>query len=293
MNEDNGRDGLATASEFDSKPTLELFDFWRGMVDDGLATAYPGVEGQTNHLFAMATQSASMVVDSSAAVNTIAGLLEGTVDEALIEELGVELPDFAGLDIDIGVGEFPGIEEPGKGQIGGGAWYLTNSGTPEQQAAAWDFMKWFNATEQQVRWASEGSGLPVTQSALDDPGLQETWSGSLGGRWNTVAMEVLMNVDPDFPGPLIGDYKTSARRSEPHLRPCSWPTNRRRRPLPRRMRRSPLQPRSTSRPSKADPGRSVTTPFGCSSTQGAMSAHSTTESEAGFGLACRGAHRDL
>lgn len=210
VNEDNGRDGLATASEFDSKPTLELFDFWRGMVDDGLATAYPGVEGQTNHLFAMATQSASMVVDSSAAVNTIAGLLEGTVDEALIEELGVELPpDFAGLDIDIGVGEFPGIEEPGKGQIGGGAWYLTNSGTPEQQAAAWDFMKWFNATEQQVRWASEGSGLPVTQSALDDPGLQETWSGSLGGRWNTVAMEVLMNVDPDFPGPLIGDYKTT------------------------------------------------------------------------------------
>ena len=210
VNEDNGRAGLATASEFDSAPTKELVDFWRGMVDDGLATAYPGVEGQTNHLFAMATQSASMVVDSSAAVNTIAGLLEGTVDEAIIEELGVDLPpDFAGLDIDVGVGEFPGIEEPGRGQIGGGAWYLTNSGTPEQQAAAWDFMKWFNATEQQVRWASEGSGLPVTQSALDDPELKATWSESLGGRWNTVAMEVLNNVDPDFPGPLIGDYKTT------------------------------------------------------------------------------------
>jgi sn-glycerol 3-phosphate transport system substrate-binding protein len=210
VNENNGRAGLAEASEFDNESTHELFDFWRGMVSDGLATGYPGIEGQTNHLFAMATGGASIVIESSAAVNTIAGLLEGTVDEALIEELGVDLPpDFAGLDLDIGVGEFPGLEEPGKGQIGGGAWYLTNSGTPEQQAASWDFMKWFNATAQQVRWASDGSGLPVTQSALDDPGLQQTWADSLGGRWNTVAMEVLQNVDPDFPGPLIGDYKAT------------------------------------------------------------------------------------
>ena len=180
------------------------------MVDDGLASPHPGTEGQTNHLFAMATNSASIVVESSAAVNTIAGLLEGSVDPALVEELGIELPpDFAGLDLDLAVGPFPGIEEPGQGQIGGGAWYLTNGGTPEQQAAAWDFMKWFNSTAQQVRWAQEGSGLPVVTSAVEDPALIESWQSSLGGRWNEVAMEVLQNVDPDFPGPLIGDYKTT------------------------------------------------------------------------------------
>lgn len=210
VNENNGRDALATASEFDSDATAELFGFWRSMVDDGLASPHPGTEGQTNHLFAMATNSASIVVESSAAVNTIAGLLEGSVDPALVEELGIELPpDFAGLDLDLAVGPFPGIEEPGQGQIGGGAWYLTNGGTPEQQAAAWDFMKWFNSTAQQVRWAQEGSGLPVVTSAVEDPALIESWQSSLGGRWNEVAMEVLQNVDPDFPGPLIGDYKTT------------------------------------------------------------------------------------
>lgn len=210
VNQDNGRDGLATASEFDSEATSDLFGFWRTMVDDGLANPFPGTEGQTDHLFAMATGSASIAIDSSAAVNTIAGLLEGDVDPALVEDLGVELPpDFAGLDLDIGVGAFPGVEEPGQGQIGGGAWYLTNGGTVEEQAAAWDFMKWFNSTEQQIRWAQEGSGLPIVRSAAESPELIDAWKSSLGGRWNQIALDVLANVDPDFPGPLIGDYKAT------------------------------------------------------------------------------------
>jgi sn-glycerol 3-phosphate transport system substrate-binding protein len=210
VDQDNGRAALATAGEFDSQQTTRLFDFWSDMVDDGLANPAPGTEGQTDHFFAVATQSASMVVESSAAVNTITGLLAGSVDPELLKEVGIDLPPgFEGLDLDLGVGPFPGLDEPGQGQIGGGAWYLTNGGTPEQQAAAWDFMKWFNSTEQQVQWATEGSGLPVVQSAVDDPALQQQWDTTLGGRWNEVAFQVLLDVDTEFPGPLIGDYKTT------------------------------------------------------------------------------------
>ncbi|MFZ4519861.1 MAG: extracellular solute-binding protein [Microthrixaceae bacterium] len=210
VNEDNGRKGLATQSEFKNANTTQLFDFWRGMVTDGLAKPFPGTEGQTNQLFAMATESASMVAESSAGVNTIAGLLEGTVDPATVkEDLGVDLPPGLKLDLDLGVGPYPGIKESGQGQIGGGAWYLTNGGTKQQQAAAWDFMKWFNSTPQQVQWALAGSGLPVVQSAVDDPQLKEKWDTTLAGKWNKVAFGVLQNVDPDFPGPLIGDYKTT------------------------------------------------------------------------------------
>ena len=210
VNQDNGRDGLATKGTFANDNTTKLFDFWGGMVSDGLAKAYPGTEGQTDHLFAMATNSASIVVESSAGVNTIAGLLTGTVDPEQLKELGIDVdPSVLKFDLDLGVGAFPGIEEPGQGQIGGGAWYLTNGGTEEQQAAAWDFMKWFNATPQQVQWALAGSGLPVVQSAVDDPQLQEQWATTLAGKWNTVAFGVLENVDTDFPGPLIGDYKVT------------------------------------------------------------------------------------
>jgi sn-glycerol 3-phosphate transport system substrate-binding protein len=208
VNEDNGREALATEGTFDNPNTRGLFDFWRGMVADGLAGPVPGTEGQANHLFAMATGSSSIVVESSAGVNTIAGLLEGTVDpEVVQEDLGVSLPPGSRFDLDLGVGAFPGIEEPGQGQIGGGAWYMTNAGTPEQQAATWEFMKWFNATPQQVRWTLAGSGLPVVRSAVDDPQVQEKWTSTLGGRWSAVAFEVLENVRTDFPGPLIGPYK--------------------------------------------------------------------------------------
>lgn len=210
VNENNGRDGLATASEFKSDQTSRLFDFWHGMVTDGLALPFPGTEGQTNQLFALATNSATMTVDSSLAVNTIAALLEGSLTpEQAKESLGVEIPAGLQLDLDLGVGPFPGLDAPGKGQIGGGAWYLTNGGTKEQQAAAWDFMKWFNSTPQQVQWALEGSGLPVVQSAVEDPLLQEKWKTTLGGQWSAVAYSVLSEVDTDFPGPLIGDYKAT------------------------------------------------------------------------------------
>ena len=210
VNHDDGRSGLATAGTFANDNTTKLFDFWHGMVADGLAKPFPGTEGQTNHLFSMATNDASMVVESSAGVNTIAGLLEGTVDPQTVkEDLGVDLPPGLKLDLDLGVGPFPGIEQPGKGQIGGGAWYLTNGGSKAQQAAAWDFMKWFNSTPQQVTWALEGSGLPVVQSAVDDPQLQAKWKTTLAGRWNAVAFGVLQNVSTNFPGPLIGDYKTT------------------------------------------------------------------------------------
>lgn len=211
VNKDNGREALATEGEFANDETTRLLEFWHSMVADGLAAPHPGTEGQTNHLFAMATNNSSIVIDSSAGVNTIAGLIEGTLNaEDLKAELGVDIdPAGLNLDLDIGVGAYPGLDEAGQGQIGGGAWYLTNAGTPEQQAAAWDFMKWFNSTPQQVQWALAGSGLPVVQSAVDDPQLQAKWKDTLGGRWNAVAFGVLENVSTDFPGPLIGDYKTT------------------------------------------------------------------------------------
>lgn len=210
VNQDDGRQGLATKSEFKSDETTRLYDFWHKMVVDGLANPVPGTEGQTNHLFAMATNSASMVVESSAGVNTIAGLLTGTVDPDELKSLGINVdPSTLKFDLDLNVGPFPGLDEPGQGQIGGGAWYLTNAGSKEQQAASWAFMKWFNATAQQVQWALAGSGLPVVQSAVEDPQLQEKWKTTLAGRWSAVAFGVLENVSTDFPGPLIGDYKTT------------------------------------------------------------------------------------
>ena len=210
VDHDNGRNGLATTSTFGSATERKVLTTLKQMQDDGLLRAVEGKEGQTDHLFAMALGNASMTVESSAGIPTIAGLLEGSIDpEQLKADLGVALPPGFKLDIDLGVGPWPGIDKAGQGQIGGGAWYLTNTGSEQTQAAAWDFAKWLNGTPQQVAWALEGTGLPSQTSAAEDPVLQQKWTSTLSGRWSTVAWGVLQNVRQDFPGPLIGPYKES------------------------------------------------------------------------------------
>ena len=137
----------------------------------------------------------------------MAGVIEGTVAaEDLKADLGVELPPGLQLDLDIGVGPYPGVEEAGRGQVGGQVWYMTNTVPDEQQAAAWDFMKFLNSIDSQVQWGVDGSTAPVSKAAAEDPRLQEAWTSSLGGRWQKVAYEVLAGINTDFPGPVIGPY---------------------------------------------------------------------------------------
>jgi sn-glycerol 3-phosphate transport system substrate-binding protein len=205
VNNDNGRgdaDG-ATAGAFDNDTTAEIFDWLQGMYDDGLLNAVPGTEGQVEHYFAMALGQASMTFETSTAATSIAAFLEGDLDTG---ELGVDdtAVDTSGLDID--AAPYPGLSEPGKVGLGGGVWYLSNTTPPEVQAAGWDFARWFDEPEQQVRWNVEGSYLPWNLAAADEPALQDFWSDTVTGSWLSIAYDQLLNSDPEWPGPLIGPY---------------------------------------------------------------------------------------
>jgi ABC-type glycerol-3-phosphate transport system substrate-binding protein len=77
--------------------------------------------------------------------------------------------------------------------MGGGAWYLTNTGSPEVQAGAWDFMKFFNSESSQVTWNLRGGYLPYRTSAVDTPAIQASWTDTLAGRWSAIAYNELLN----------------------------------------------------------------------------------------------------
>ena len=81
---------------------------------------------------------------------------------------------------ELGIGEIPmriepmgipGDEEDGQAQVGGGIWMITSTTPPEQQAAAWDFMTWWNTLPTQVTWNLDGGSLPSIQGASEDPTL--------------------------------------------------------------------------------------------------------------------------
>jgi sn-glycerol 3-phosphate transport system substrate-binding protein len=206
VNKDNGRAGqLATQSELGNPASKEALDWLQSMNQQGLLNAVPGTDGQINHYFAMATQSSSMLLETSAAITTIDGVLNGTFNP---KDLGsnVNLPPGLKIQLDLGVGLNPGLKEAGKGQVGGGAWYITNTGTDAVQSAAWDFVKWFNEVPQQVTWTQEGSYLPLLPSVKADPGLAADWTTSNRGKWLATAYEGITLLDPKHPGALIGPY---------------------------------------------------------------------------------------
>jgi len=204
VDNNNGRDlEGAQAAAFDNPTTHRLYEFLAGMRDEGLINALPGTDGQFDHYFAMGLGQASMTVETSTAVTTINAVLEGT---ATGEDLGVDF-DIPQIDINLDAAEFPGLDEPGVGQMGGGVWYLASTVSAEEQAAGWDFMKFFNEVEQQQLWHQTGSYLPTRVDSAEDPAVQRFWENERSGIWLNRAYDLALGLDPDFPGPLIGPYR--------------------------------------------------------------------------------------
>lgn len=207
VNEDNGRTGLATESELANDLTNETYEWFKSMYDDGLLNAIP-YQNQFDQLFAMALGTSSMLIDTSTAITSVNGAIEGTLtnEEVGAEGLDIDLSTIQLDDLRIGVGLNPGFDSAGKGQIGGAGWYMVDSGDDATISAAWDFLSFFNETPNQVRWTLEGSYLPVSESAREDPSLVEEFETTRRGGWLAIASGSLDELDPEFPGPVLGPY---------------------------------------------------------------------------------------
>ena len=113
-------------------------------------------------------------IEVSGASKTVAALLEGSVSADQLSDVGVDATINTGLDIDVALQ--PGLEEAGQGQIGGSAWYLVKTDDATGVPGAWEFVKYFLQTPNQVTWTLQGSYLPVLKSAQDDPTLQKEFT---------------------------------------------------------------------------------------------------------------------
>jgi len=204
VNEDNGRDGLATESKLDQPDTTKIYDWFKGMLDDGLATAIPSSATGVEEYLALNAKSSAMLIQTSTAISTVAALLEGSVSQSQLNDVGIDANINKDLDIDVALQ--PGLKAAGQGQIGGSAWYMVSTDDPLGVPAAWEFIKYFLQTPNQVTWTLQGSYLPVLKSAQDDPTLQKEFTTTTKGKWLNTAYQGLKNLNPDFPGPVIGPF---------------------------------------------------------------------------------------
>ncbi|MCU0312102.1 MAG: extracellular solute-binding protein [Acidimicrobiales bacterium] len=208
VNNDNGYGpDQTTEAAFDTPVTLEVFEWIDQMVADGLLTPVQSTPGTVDHYLAMASQNASITVETSTAATSVVAFLGGDTT-VLGEENRAEAASTDTSGLDIGAGAMFGIDEAGATQIGGNGFFIMDGDTSSeaQIAAAWDFITWWNQIDQQATWNIEGSYLPFLDAAAEDPRVQEFWSTQLAGKWLGIAYDQLQAMDPDSTGALIGPY---------------------------------------------------------------------------------------
>lgn len=210
INADNGRAGNATEATFNGPEALEIYDLIDEMNDEGLLLPFSNVPGEVGQFLALANPgTASMLFETSTASTTIAGVLGGTSNLSdLITEAGLDGDQVGATDltIDVDVAPFPGLEEPGQIFASGGLVYMTDTGSDAERAAAWEFVKYVNEAAQQKVIHLKGSYLPVNADVASDPEVQAVWENDAAGQWLATAFAQLADIDPDFPGPIVGPF---------------------------------------------------------------------------------------
>jgi sn-glycerol 3-phosphate transport system substrate-binding protein len=191
VDNDNGRSGRATAATLDNDPALEALTWVKDMVDDGLAVSVGRNSSGADHLLAVGSGQAAMTIGTSAALGSVYDVLAGG--------------DFP--NVEPGVGPFPSLAADGPGGVaaGGAALWIVNRSTDEEQAAAWDFVKWLDEPEQQARWHVGTGYIPIRQSAAEMTEVTDLWAERPGFR---VAYEQLTaeGDPPGGAGPVVGGY---------------------------------------------------------------------------------------
>lgn len=210
INAANGRAGNATEATFNGPEAEAIYSLLAEMNDEGLILPFSNVPGEVGQFLALANPgTASMLFETSTASTTIAGVLGGTsnlsdlIADAGLDEASVGTTD---LTIDVDVAPFPGVNEGGQIFASGGLVYMTDTGSDAERAAAWEFMKYVNEAAQQKIIHLKGSYLPVNAEVAADPEVQAVWENDAAGQWLATAFGQLDDIDPDFPGPVIGPF---------------------------------------------------------------------------------------
>jgi sn-glycerol 3-phosphate transport system substrate-binding protein len=192
---DNGRNTRATKLIFNNEAGVNWLNFLKKLQDDGSAKSF-GKDGGANS----SSRDAAFVSGEAAMTFNSIAALRGYISSA----------QQAGGKVDVGAAYIP--RPPGaKGGviIGGASLWITNTGTPEQQAGAWDFVKFAAQPASQAFWSSNTGYYPIRKAAYDVQEMQETLTQYPQFR---VAIEQLRATEPSpaTAGAVFGTF-TPAR----------------------------------------------------------------------------------
>jgi sn-glycerol 3-phosphate transport system substrate-binding protein len=151
VDNNNGRDGLATAATFNSPEGVAVMEWWKAMYDEGLMGDYGRRNADVRTAF-YAGQTA-MFIDSTA-------VLRGAIDTV-------------GGKFEIGTAYLPRPNEAAFNTagtvIGGGSLWIINNRPQVEQDCAWEFIKFQASPAEQAYWHTMSGYFPIRKAAYDEP----------------------------------------------------------------------------------------------------------------------------
>jgi sn-glycerol 3-phosphate transport system substrate-binding protein len=190
VNNGNGREARATAATLETPIATQIWSWWKDMVQSGLALNTGGAVGNIDHMLAVGTGDAAMTIEASGVLGTVKQVLEEGQYKT----------------VRIGTAPLPSINGGGGVPVGDGSLWISKAASPATRAAAWQFIKYMSAPEQQASLAVEGGFAPIRADATTIPALAEKWAAEPIYR---VSYDQLTTgtEDASTAGSLIGDYQ--------------------------------------------------------------------------------------
>ncbi len=183
-NNENGRDALATAVEFDTNGGAKnLLEAWKKLSDAGFA---PNVgRGGDAGLADFSAGKSAITLGSTASLKQI-------------------LQDVNGK-FEVGTAYFPKVKESDEGgvSIGGASLWALNNNDPKKLRATWEFVKFLISAESQAYWNAETGYFPVTVKAHEEDVFKENIEKY--PQFET-AIEQLHDSAPEYAGALISVF---------------------------------------------------------------------------------------
>ncbi len=155
FNNDNGRTGRPTEVMFNQGQGVEVFTFLTDLIKEGYTPNLASTWTETDSTFI--TQQAAIMIDS-------------TSDVSIIQN----------SEFNVGTAYIPHSDSSERNGvvIGGAALWLIDSGDDAQNAAAWQFMKFMAAPEQQISWHTGSGYFPVRVDLQDNAELNAFWDAN-------------------------------------------------------------------------------------------------------------------
>ncbi len=184
VDNNNGRGAEpATKVVFDENGAAkDILDVWKKLIDDGVITYLN--QGNNDAKAAFVAGQIAMTLESTAALKSLLDNASG---------------------FEIGTGFFPSInaDDVGGVSIGGGSLWALASGNEARQNAAWEFIKFMIAPEQQAFWNSKTGYFPITVATHELDAFKENLAKF--PQFGT-AIEQLHATAPQYAGALLSVF---------------------------------------------------------------------------------------